>query len=391
MKRVLPDKEYIISLRRELHRYPEVGFDLPKTLALVRRELDALGIEYTERYGKSSIVGYLAKGRGRVLAMRADMDALPIEERTGLPFSSEHEGMMHACGHDAHTAMLLGTAKMLKEIEDELPCEVRLFFQAAEEYAPGGAKLMSEDGAMDEVDAIIGAHVAASVATGKISFNYGSMTASSHGFYLDIYGKSAHAAAPQYGVDAIALSYEIYGAIQLMRAREINPKAPVVVGIGEIHGGHANNVVCDYVRMHGTIRSANNETDETVFRRIDEIAKSVTATRGARYELTTTKRYPVLTNDESLARMLYDCGARVLGAENVIDTHTQSMGGEDFAFFSERKPGVFFDIGARNEGYPISPAHNPGFIIDEDALTVGPRIFTEFLFEYAKSAENMTK
>ena len=385
MQTVIPDKDYIIAIRRELHRFPEVGFELPKTLALVRRELESLGIEYTEKYGKSSIVGYIARGRGRVVAMRADMDALPIQEETGLPFASEHDGMMHACGHDTHTAMLLGTAKMLKSIENELPCEVRLFFQAAEEYAPGGANLMCEDGCMDGVDVIIGAHISPSIPTGKIKFNYSNMNACSHGFFLDIYGKSAHAASHHNGIDAIALSYEIYGAMQLMRAREIDPKKPVVLGIGEIHGGHANNVVCDYVRMHGTIRSADDATDEYVYRRIGEIAASVTERVGARYELITTKRYPVVINDEKLAKMVYSCGARLLGEENVIDTHTHSMGGEDFAFYLQHKPGVFFLIGARDERYPKAPAHNPHYIVNEDALTVGPSMFFDFVWEYAKT------
>lgn len=384
MINIAPDKEYIVRIRRELHRFPEVGFDLEKTVALVKRELEALGIEYTEKYGKSSIVGYIAKGRGKVVALRADMDALPIKEETDLPFASEHEGKMHACGHDAHTAMLLGTAKMLKSVEAELPCEVRLFFQAAEEYAPGGAKLMCEDGCMEGVDVVVGAHVSPSIPTGKIKFNYANMNASSHGFYLDIYGKSAHAASHHNGIDAIALAYEIYGGMQIMRARELDPKKPVVLGIGEIHGGHANNIVCDYVRMHGTIRSADDETDSYVYRRIGEIAAAITGSAGGRYELTTTKHYPVVINDEKAARIIYDCGVELLGAENVIDTHTHSMGGEDFAFYLQHKPGVFFNIGARDFNYPEAPAHNCRYIINEDAFTVGPEMFYRFVWKYAE-------
>lgn len=379
-----PDKEYIIRIRRELHRVPEIGFELPKTLAIVKRELDALGIEYTENYGKSSLVGYIAKGRGKVIALRADMDALPIQEKPGLPFASTHDGAMHACGHDAHTAMLLGAAKILKALENELTAEVRLFFQAAEEYAPGGAKLMCEDGCMDDVDVILGAHVSSSIASGKIKFNYDKMNASSHGFYLDIYGRSAHAAAPQCGIDAIALSYEIYGAMQLMRAREIDPKKPVVLGIGEIHGGHANNVVCDYVRMHGTIRASDNETDSYVFRRIGEIADSATRALGGRYELITTKSYPAVENDPTVARILYDCSIKALGTENVIDTHVHTMGGEDFAFYLQHKPGAFFYVGAMDKDHPDAPAHNAEFYIDEDALTVGSKVFVAFVEEYSK-------
>ncbi len=379
-----PDKEYIISIRRELHRFPEVGFELPKTLAIIRRELDGMGIEYTEKYGKSSIVGYLAKGRGKVIALRADIDALPIKEETGLPFSSEHEGMMHACGHDTHAAMLLGTAKMLKEIEDELPCEIRLFFQAAEEYAPGGAKLMCEDGCMDGVDAIIGAHIDPDIPLGHIALNYGAMSASSHGFFLDFHGKSCHVSTPHRGVDAIAMACRAFLDIQVMRARELDPKEPVVLGIGEFHGGQANNVVCDHVHMHGTIRTTNNAVDEYIFRRIGEIASAVATDMGGSAEISTTKHYPSILNDKEVAAAVVSAAREVLGEECVNDKKECMMGGEDFAFYTLRKPGAFFHIGMRSDKYTFAPWHNSKFVVDEDALTIGPSIFLAFIREYAK-------
>ena len=378
----MPDKEYIISVRRELHRFPEVGFDLPKTLSIIRRELDALGIEYTERYGKSSIVGYIARGRGKVVALRADIDALPIKEETGLPFSSEHEGKMHACGHDTHAAMLLGTAKMLKEIEDELPCEVRLFFQAAEEYAPGGAKLMCEDGVMDEVDAIIGAHIDIDYPMGTIALNYGCMSASSHGFYLDFYGKACHVSTPQDGVDAIAMAARAFLDIQVMRARELDPKAPVVLGIGEFHGGHANNVVCDHVHLHGTIRATSNKSDDYIYRRIGEIADAVARDMGGRAELTTSKHYPSIINDPAVAAAVVSSAKRVLGEECVNDKKEFMMGGEDFAFYTLHKPGAFFHIGCDSGKYEFAPWHNSHFIIDEDALVIGPKVMFDFVINY---------
>lgn len=378
MKHVTPDLDYIISVRRELHRHPEVGFDLPKTLKIIRRELDALGIPYTEKYGMSSIVGYIARGRGRVLALRADIDALPVTEDTGLPFSSEHEGMMHACGHDTHAAMLLGTAKMLKEVEDELPCEIRLFFQAAEEYAPGGAKLMAEDGCMDEVDAIIGAHIDPDYPFGKIALNYGAMSASSHGFYLDLFGRSCHVSTPQLGVDAIAMGARVFMDIQLMRARELSPKEPVVIGIGEFHGGKANNVVCDKVRLHGTIRTTNNGMDDYIYRRIGEIADSVSRDMGGSWSIETTKHYPSIKNDPEIARLIVEAGKRALGEENVIDDKECMMGGEDFAFYLLHKPGAFFHIGMRSDRYKFAPMHNPKFFVDEEALVFGPKVMFDF-------------
>lgn len=380
-----PDKEYIIKVRRELHRVPEVGFDLPETLAIIRRELNSLGIEYTEKYGKSSIVGYIGRGRGcKVLALRADIDALPIPEETGLPYASIHEGKMHACGHDTHAAMLLGTAKMLKEIEEDLPCEVRLLFQAAEEYPPGGAKLMTEDGVMEGVDAIIGAHIDPKIPLGKIALNYGCMSASSHGFYLDFIGRSCHVSTPEMGVDAIAMAATAYINMQVMRARELNPKEPVVLGIGEFHGGTTNNVVCDRVHMHGTIRTTSNDTDAYIFRRIGEIADSVSRGMGGSYELTTNKHYPSIQNEPEVAGALVKAAIRVLGEENVNDKKEYMMGGEDFAFYLLRGRGAFFHIGTDSEKISHAPWHNSKFTVDEDALTVGPRVMCEFVLSYGK-------
>lgn len=379
MRRLEPDKEYIIWARRELHKIPEVGFDLPKTVAFIKRELDKLGIEYTEKYGRSSIVGYIAKGRGKVVALRADTDALPIKEETGLPFASEHEGKMHACGHDTHAAMLLGTAKMLKEVEDELACEVRLFFQAAEEYAPGGAKLMCEDGCMDDVDAIIGAHIDPDVPFGEIATNYGCMCASSHGFFLDFYGRSCHVSTPQKGVDAIAMAARAFMDIQVMRARECDPKEPVVLGIGEFHGGSANNIVCDHVHMHGTIRTTNNATDEYIYRRIGEIASAVASDMGGSAEITTSKHYPSVVNDDGVARQLVEAARDALGEDKVNDKKEFMMGGEDFAFYLLHKPGAFFHIGMKSDRHSFAPWHNRKFIVDEDALVIGPKVMFEFV------------
>ena len=375
-----PDLSYIVSLRRELHAIPEVGFDLPKTLAVVRRELTALGIPFTEKYGKSSIVAYLGREDAeKTVALRADMDALPITEETGLPYSSTHEGRMHACGHDCHTAMLLGTAKMLKEAEGELPCRVLLLFQAAEEYAPGGAKLMAEDGVCEGVDAIIACHINTVLPLGTVGINESVMSASSHGFFLDIYGKSSHVAQPHRGVDAIAVACRVYNDIQIMRSREMPPLAPAIVGVGEIHGGFANNVICDHVHMHGTIRAHETAHDEYLYRRIGEIAKSIAEDAGGRAELSTTKHYPVLKNDPATAREIAEAARRAM-PDGIVRTDLEpSMGAEDFAFFTEQIPGAYFRLGAREEGEEIVALHNCRFAPSEKALGYGPMIFFEYV------------
>ncbi len=376
------DHEYIIKIRRELHENPEIAFDLEKTLSIIKRELDAMGICYTDRFGKSSLVATInPEQKGKVIAIRADIDALPITEETGLPFASKNPGKMHACGHDCHTAMLLGTGKALLAIKDQLRCQVRLFFQAAEEAAPGGASLMCKDGAMDDVDVILACHVNAAHKTGLVSINQTCMNASSHGFILDLYGKSSHVARPHLGVDAIAMASRVYQDIQIMRAREINPFSPCVVGIGEIHGGNTNNIVCDHVMMHGTIRTLDVELDSYIFRRIGEIADAVSRDMGGRYEIKTTKLYPAVHNTPQVVEDITRIAKALFGEDSVIE-HPFSMGAEDFAFYLQHKPGAIFQIGAHKEGTEPYPLHNGKFNPDENALCVPPQIFVQYVLDH---------
>ena len=375
------DKEYVVRIRREMHQHPEVGFDLPYTLALVKRELDALGIPYTDKYGKSSLVATVNPDqKGKVIGVRADMDALPIKEETGLPFASVNEGKMHACGHDFHTAMLLGLAKMLVEVKDQLRCQVRLIFQAGEEVAPGGAKLMCDDGAADDIDELIACHVNGNFPTGVFAINKTCMNASSHGFILKLFGKTTHAARPQYGVDAISMACQVYQSIQNMRAREVNPLTPCVVAIGEIHGGFTNNVMCDEVMMHGTIRALDPDLDAFLFRRVEEIADAISREMGGRYTLETTKHYPALINDHKIADRLSAAAEKVVGKEKMAE-HPLSMGAEDFAFFMQKKPGARFGLGIHKEGTDMVPGHNSKFSPDEDAITVAPEIFFQYIMD----------
>lgn len=374
------DKEYIISIRRQLHKIPELGFELDHTLELVRRELDKFGIVYTEEFGKSSIVATInPDSRGKVIAIRADMDALPIEEKTGLPFSSEHPGKMHACGHDCHTAMLLGTAKMLTEIEDRLTCKVKLIFQAAEEKG-GGAALLCRDGVMNDVNFIIGCHVAAGYDTGKVLLNKHVMNASSRSVAVTFNGKASHVSAPHQGIDAIAMACRFFNDVQMMRAREMNPMKPIIIGFGEIHGGTARNIVCDRVTMNGTIRSLDADSDAFAARRIEEIAASVSKDMGGSYELNCEQFYPVLKNDEDVADKMIKIIQNTLGEDSFIEKPV-NMGAEDFAWYLQEKPGAMFSLGVHKPGTPIVPLHNEKFTPDEDALSIAPEIFTTFVLE----------
>lgn len=374
------DKAYIIRVRRELHKIPELGFDLGETLAVIRRELEEIGLPYTEDFGRSCIIATLNEGIGnKTIALRADIDALPIQEDTGLDFASTHPGKMHACGHDCHAAMLLGTAKALKAMEKDIKCCVKFIFQSAEELL-GGAKSICEDGFMEQVDMIVGCHIMPDKKSGTILLSQACANASSHGFKIHLHGKSCHVARPHLGVDAIAMASRVYTAIQTMRARELNPFEPVVVGIGEIHGGNANNIVCDYVMMHGTIRALSPEMGKHVYDRIQSICQSIAKDMGGSAEVETSKYAPCLCNNHSLVNGITAAAARVVGAERVLDRPT-SMGAEDFAYYLRHKPGAMFSLGAAPAGRPIVPLHNGKMIVDEDALEIAPMVFIQFILD----------
>ncbi len=374
------DKNYIINARRTLHRIPELGFELEKTLNFVRGELIKLDIPFTEELGRSSIVATInPESNGKVIAIRADMDALPIDEKTELEYSSEHPGKMHACGHDCHTAMLLGTAKMLSEIKDQLTCKVKLIFQAAEEKG-GGANLLCKDGVMKDVDCIIGCHVAAGADTGTVLVNRNVSNASSRSVKLVLNGKAAHVSAPHSGIDAIAMACRIFTDIQIMRAREFNPTKALVIGFGEIHGGTARNIICDQVVMNGTIRALDADSDQFAIKRIEEIASSVSKDMGGSFEIECEQFYPVLKNDGEVAEKLIKI-AKDLYGEDAFREKQVNMGAEDFAWYLQEKKGAMFSLGVHKPGTPIIPLHNEKFCPDEDALTVAPEIFTQFILE----------
>ena len=376
------DKEYIIRIRRELHEYPEIGFDLPRTLSLVRRELDNMGIPYTEKYGESSIVAYINPDKmGYTVGIRADMDALPIEEKTGLSYSSKNPGRMHACGHDAHTAMLLGTAKALKAMEGKLGCRVALLFQPSEEGAVSGAEKMVADGVMDDIDVIIGLHVENWLPSGKIGVCKGASMASSRTFKLEFFGKSAHATLPESGCDALAAAVECYNGIQTMLARTISPFARYVCSVGKLEGGTTQNVVADYAMMLGTVRTFDIAVDTHIIESIGRIADSAAANFGCTAKLTTTLKAYVVYNDPTISDQVLDSARAVVGAENIVDMPPK-MSSEDFSQYLTKRPGVFFRLGTANadKGIKTLP-HNNDFMIDEDALIYGSDTCVRFILD----------
>lgn len=375
------DKEYIIRIRRELHKVPEISFDLPKTLAIIRRELDAIGIPYTEEMGKSSIVATLNEGVGnKTIAIRADTDALPIEELRESDFASTHPGKMHACGHDAHTAMLLGAAKTMKAMEKDIKCCVKFIFQASEEGV-SGVNLLCEDGVMKDIDFIVACHVVPQMQTRRIQLNKTCSNASSRGFRIHLHGKSCHVSRPQDGVDAIAMAARVYTDIQIMRAREIDPFESLIINIGEIHSGTANNIVSGYAVMNGTIRSLKNETDSYAYRRIQEIAENTARDMGGTAEVETYKFSPCLVNDHGVVDAIIEAAEKVIGSDRINPNKPISMGAEDFAYYTLQKPGAQFGVGICPDDGKYAPLHNGNFIVNEDGLDVAPAIYVQLVLD----------
>ena len=365
-------KDWMVDIRRRLHRIPERGFAEHKTQKVIMETLDALGIPYTTE--RTWVVGVIEGGLpGEVVALRADMDALPLEEPEGLSFRSEHPGMMHACGHDAHMTMVLGAAKVLMGMRDRLPGTVKLLFQPAEE-TDGGAEPMVQRGVMENphVDRVYGLHVQPYLPVGVIETRAGTLNASTDDVELTILGRSSHGAYPESGADAIVCAAQVITSLQTLVSRNVSPLASAVLSLGMISGGTAGNIICDRVSLRGTLRTANGEIRAMMKRRIAEVASGVAAAMGCTAEVCITSGYAALVNDEAEASRVMRVGARLLGEKNVVRKAAPSMGGEDFSFFCECVPGAFFHLGCvKKENMPAPLLHSRDFHLDEDCLTVG--------------------
>ena len=376
------DLDYMIRMRRTIHEYPEIGFDLPRTTALVRGELEKMDIPYTERFGRSSIVAELAgQDPSRTIGIRADMDALPVTEQTGLPFASKIPGCMHACGHDAHTAVLLGTARMLKRALDKgaLPCRVKLIFQANEEGESSGAEAMVKDGVMEEIDEIIALHQDIGVPSGQIGVCAGPFEAACHAYSIEFFGKSAHATVPDQGKDALAMAVKAYNDIYLMKCRELGPFEEHILSISALSAGTVHNVIADHAVMKISFRFFDMGTHDKVDRRIREICEHAAAELGGSVLFDDRISALAVCNDPVITEKVRKAAAMTVGSENVIDV-CKRMGSEDFSHYLQKKPGMLLRLGNGNpEKGCTEQSHSSRFMLDEDVLATGAKVFVQYV------------
>ncbi|MDN4524850.1 M20 family metallopeptidase [Fictibacillus fluitans] len=369
-------KDQVIEWRRHLHRNPELSFHEEQTSQFIYETLESFGNMELSRPTKNSVMAKLTGSeKGRVLAIRADIDALPITEENDFDFISQNSGVMHACGHDGHSAMLLGAAKILSQRKDELKGEIRFIFQHAEEVFPGGAEEMVQAGVMDGVDAVIGTHLWSPLEVGKIGVVYGPMMAAPDTFFLTITGKGGHAALPHQTIDSIAVASQVVTNLQHIVSRNIDPLEQLVVSVTKFQGGTTHNVIPGAVELCGTVRSFDPEIRDQAPLLMERVIKGITEAHGASYEFNYEKGYRAVINEDSVTKMLHETAEELYGGENV-EQMKPTMVGEDFSAFLQQTDGCFFFTGARNEEKGITyPHHHARFTIDEDALERGVAMF----------------
>ena len=368
-------KEQLVKWRREFHMYPEIGFKEFRTSRRIVEELTRLNIETTSGIGGTGVVGLIKGGqKGKTIALRADMDALPINEENDVPYRSANPGIMHACGHDAHISILLGTATILSGLKDSFQGNVKLIFQPAEEIPEGGASTLIQEGVLENptVNAIVGLHVTPRFPCGKIAIKQGVVTAATDKFEIHIIGKSGHAARPHEAIDSIVVASQVIGSIQEMITRHTDALDPKIISIGRISGGEAHNVIAKDVIMSGTIRTLSKETRQTVHKLLRRRCQSIARAMGAKADVKITQSTPTLINHTGLFKKLEATLPECLGEKRVMEYQTPSLGGEDFAFYSEKVPAFFFFLGCGNEKKADRhPLHNSRFDFNEAILPVG--------------------
>jgi amidohydrolase len=367
---VVEHKELVIRIRRDLHRIPETAYTEKKTSAYVAEHLRGEGLEVQTGIATYGVVGLLNTGRpGPTLLLRADMDALPVTEDTGLPFASAHDGVMHACGHDAHVAMVLVAATVLSRVKDELNGTIKFLFQPAEE-GPGGAKPMIDEGVLEnpQVDYSIGCHVWPQIPEGTIGVRSGPFMAAMDRFDIKIIGRSGHGAMPHLCVDALEVGTQVVSALQRISSRHMNPLEPAVVTVGMFHAGTAFNIIPGEAQLIGTTRTFNLDIWNSWAERLETVVRGVCESMGADFEMKFSKGYPPTINDDMMAEVVRRCAQKVAGEDKVV-VPERSMGGEDMSYFLQQSKGCFYALGVGRQEF--TPLHSNRFDLDENVLALG--------------------
>ena len=375
-------KDLIIEVRRHLHMYPDLSGKEKDTRDYIKAVLEEEGIENIKTFDKhyGMVVDIKIDENKPIIAFRADMDALPIQEENNKPYKSKKDGIMHACGHDGHSAVLTGFLIAANRHKNKLPYNVRGIFQPAEEIMEGGSEDLIKDGALEGVEAIFGLHMYPYLKTGEIGYKYGEMMASADMFEIEIFGKSAHGARPHEGVDAILTASLVINSINHIVSRKIDPLHPAVISMGTINGGKAANIICDYVKITGTVRSLNDKVRNHIKEMMEVAIDGVCKSMGAKYKFNYIFGNPELINDDKMVDILIKAAKKVA---KPIDLKLPVMGGEDFANYLKVIKGAFFRLGCCNkEKDTCYPQHHPRFDIDEDSLIIGAKIFAQILKEY---------
>lgn len=383
----------LVAIRRDIHRHPELAYEEHRTAKLVSDYLRALGLEVREGVAKTGVVAHLkgeqATSGANVVALRADMDALPMPEETSHDFRSTVEGKMHACGHDAHVAAMLGAAKILASLKRELRGTVKFIFQPSEEKIPGGAKPMLDEGAFEnpKPTAVFGQHCIPQVPVGKLGFYPGAMMASSDELYFTIRGVGGHGSAPHRARDPIVAAVQLVSALQTIVSRNMPPREAVVVSICAINGGSATNIIPNEVSLMGTLRAMNDALRQEAWKRLEEITFHVAKAMGVEAELEIRKGYPVLVNDPDMTAFAMRSAEEYLGAENVI-VPEPIMGAEDFAYFLQECKGTFWQLGVGNEAKGVAHnIHSTKFDLDEEAIAIGAGFASYLAFKHLNGSD----
>ena len=377
----------LVAWRRQFHQRPELGFQERLTSEFVSQHLQKWGINHQTGIAQTGIVATIDSGKpGPVVAIRADMDALPIQEENQVPYRSQHDGIMHACGHDGHTAIALGTAYYLSQHRQDFQGIVKLIFQPAEE-GPGGAKPMIEEGVLQnpDVDTIFGLHLWNNLPLGTVGVRSGPLMGAVECFDCSIFGKGGHGAIPDQTVDSIVVSAQIVNALQTIVSRNVNPMDSAVVTVGELHAGTAHNVIADTAQISGTVRYFNPALEDFIGKRIEDIIAGVCQSHGAKYKLDYWQLYPALINDDRMAELVRSVAAQVVETPAGVVPTCQTMAGEDMSFFLQQVPGCYFFLGSANPDRGLAyPHHHPRFDFDETVLAMGVEMFVRCVEKFSQ-------